>query len=169
MSLSYRAGTPDDAAAIDRVFRASFCQTFAHLYRPEDLAAFLGQFTLDAWGAELSDPAFAFLVAEADGGIVGYAKLGPLKLDIEPSGTARLLSQLYVLPSHAGAGIGGALLDRAVEQSRRAGIAELYLTVFVDNRRARRFYARYGFEAVGRYDFMVGSQADEDIIMRKVL
>ena len=152
MTLSYRAGAPDDAEAIDRVFRASFCQTFAHLYRPEDLAAFLGQFTLDAWRTELSDPAFAFLVAEADGGIVGYAKLGPLKLAIEPSGTARLLSQLYVLPSHAG-----------------AGIAELYLTVFVDNRRARRFYARYGFEAVGRYDFMVGSQADEDIIMRKVL
>jgi ribosomal protein S18 acetylase RimI-like enzyme len=169
MTLSYRAGAPDDAEAIDQVFRASFCQTFAHLYRPEDLAAFLGQFTLDAWRSELGDPAFAFLVAEADGGIVGYVKLGPLKLDVEPSGAAILLSQLYVDPIHLGAGVGGALIDRAVEQSRRRGIAEMYLTVFVDNQRARRFYERYGFEAVGRYDFMVGSQADEDIIMRKVL
>ena len=46
---------------------------------------------------------------------------------------------------------------------------ELYLTVFIENHRARRFYDRYGFEAVGRYDFMVGNHADEDIIMRKRL
>jgi RimJ/RimL family protein N-acetyltransferase len=39
----------------------------------------------------------------------------------------------------------------------------------VGNERARRFYDRYGFEAVGRYDFMVGNQADEDIIMMKAL
>ena len=30
----------------------------------------------------------------------------------------------------------------------------------------RAVYERYGFEAVGRYDFMVGTHADEDIIMR---
>ena len=42
-------------------------------------------------------------------------------------------------------------------------------TVYVDNLRARRFYDGYGFEAVGRYDFMVGTHADEDIIMRKML
>lgn len=169
MTLSYRPGRPTDAGAIDRVFRASFCDTFAHLYRPEDLAAFLGQFTPDAWRTELEDPACAFLVAEAEGAIVGYVKLGPLKLDLEPAGPGRLLSQLYVLPSQSGRGVGGALIDRALDQCRRDGIAELYLTVFVDNQRARRFYERYGFEAVGRYDFMVGSQADEDVIMRKLL
>ena len=47
--------------------------------------------------------------------------------------------------------------------------SELYLTVYVDNHRARRFYDRYGFERVGRYDFMVGSHADEDVIMRRSL
>ena len=61
------------------------------------------------------------------------------------------------------------LMDWAIDEARRRGAEELYLTVYTDNHRARRFYERYGFEAVGRYDFMVGSHADEDVIMRKLL
>ena len=60
-------------------------------------------------------------------------------------------------------------MDWALEEAARRSAEEMYLTVYVDNLRARRFYDRYGFEPVGRYDFMVGSQADEDIIMRKRL
>jgi ribosomal protein S18 acetylase RimI-like enzyme len=56
-----------------------------------------------------------------------------------------------------------------MDEARNRGAQALYLTVYIDNDRARRFYDRYGFEAVGRYDFMVGSQADEDVIMRKEL
>ena len=59
-------------------------------------------------------------------------------------------------------------MDWTFDEARRRGATRLYLTVYIDNHRARRFYDRYGFEAVGRYDFMVGSHADEDIIMRKL-
>ena len=58
---------------------------------------------------------------------------------------------------------------RALDEARRRGGAHLQLTVYVDNHRARRFYDRRGFAEVGRYDFMVGNHADEDIIMRKPL
>jgi len=60
-------------------------------------------------------------------------------------------------------------MDWALDEARRRGAKELYLTVYVDNHRARRLYERYGFAVVGRYDFMVGGHADEDLIMRKVL
>ena len=101
---------------------------------------------------------------------VGYVKLGPvLKLPIGAAAPALLLDQLYVLKDHHGSGIARALMDWAIDESRRRGAQELYLTVYVDNHRARRFYDRYGFEAVGRYDFMVGNHADEDLIMRKSL
>jgi GNAT superfamily N-acetyltransferase len=96
-------------------------------------------------------------------------KLGPLKLPVEPDGPAVLLDQLYILKEHHGTGIAHALMDWTLEQCARRSARELYLTVYVDNHRAKRFYERYGFEAVGRYDFMVGNHADEDIIMRKLI
>jgi len=166
MSPAYRTATAADASAIDRVFRASFCDTFAHLYRPEDLAAFLAGFTAATWKSELADQRFAFRLAEADGEAVGYLKLAPLSLPVAPEGPALELRQLYLLKPWHGAGIAHALLDWCLAEARSRGALELYLTVYTDNHRARRFYERYGFEVRGRYAFMVGEQADEDLIMR---
>ena len=53
--------------------------------------------------------------------------------------------------------------------ARERGADELFLSVFTDNARARRFYERRGFAPVGTYHFMVGTHADEDIVMRLAL
>jgi diamine N-acetyltransferase len=169
MKLAFRNAGPRDAAALERIFDSSFSDAFGHLYRAEDLQSFLSTFSLADWEAELRDKAMAFRLAEADGVPVGYAKLGPQKLPVEPAGPAMLLDQLYILKAHHGTGIARRLMDWVLDEARRRGVQELYLTVYIDNHRARRLYEHYGFEPVGRYDFMVGSHADEDIIMRKRL
>lgn len=169
MTITCRDGVPNDAAALDRLFDTVFCETFGHLYRAEDLDAFLKSYGVGDWERDLADPAYAFRVAETDGEIVGYVKLGPLEIPVDSSRPALLLDQIYVDKQHHGAGIASALMEWALDAAARRGAEELYLTVFIDNHRARRFYDRYGFEAVGRYDFMVGEQADHDIIMRKML
>ncbi len=167
--VTYRDATAADLAAVDRVFRTSFCDTFAHLYRQEDLDAFLSQFTPEAWLQEHSDPRFKFRLAEVDGEAVGYLKLGPLFVPVEPAVRALELRQLYLLKEWHGRGIAEELMTWVLAESRARGAAELYLTVYTDNHRARRFYQRYGFVDVGPYAFMVGSQADEDIIMKLAL
>ena len=169
MTTSYRDAQPGDGATLDRLFNTSFCDTFGHLYRPEDLESFLSSFGVADWEEQLADPAFAARIAEADREPAGYAKIGPLKLPVETTGPAVLLDQLYVLKEHHGVGIAHALMDWALDEARRRGALQMFLTVYVDNHRARGFYDRYGFEAVGRYDFMVGKHADEDLIMRKAL
>ena len=169
MTVAYRMATAADLPAIDRVFRTGFCDTFGHLYSDEDLDAFLGQFTPEAWLEEFTDPLYAFRIAETADGTVAFVKLGPLFVPVEPSGPALELRQLYVLKDWQGTGIAADLMDWAIGEAQARGMQELYLTVYTDNHRARRFYRRYGFEDFGPYKFMVGNHADEDIIMRLAL
>ncbi len=169
MTVTYRDATVEDAVELDRIFNRSFCDTFAHLYRAEDLDSFLSGFGVPEWEAQLRDPDCAFRIAEVGGCPVGYVKIGPQKLPVETDRRALLLDQLYLMKEHHGAGIAQALMEWALAEASLRGAEELYLTVFTENHRARRFYDRYGFEAVGRYDFMVGNHADEDVIMRKTL
>lgn len=166
MTIRYRSCGLQDADALDALFKESFCSTFAHLYRPEDLNAFLAQCTREAWQAELKDERYAFQVAEVDGKPVGFVKLGPPALPVETCGRAIEIRQFYLLHDWRGAGVAHALMNWAIEEARVRGAQEMFLTVYTDNHRAKRFYEKYGFEEVGPYKFMVGSQADEDIIMR---
>src|SRR5262245_49803271 len=124
MTIVYRDASVADAAALNRIFDTSFCDTFAHFYRPEDLEAFLSGFGKAEWEAELGDPAYAFRLAEADGEPVGYLKLGPVKFPIESSRPAILIDQLYLLTKYHGAGIAQQLMEWVFAEARRRGAEE---------------------------------------------
>ena len=166
MTISCRDASVADAALLSDLSRRTFVETFGHLYRPEDLAAFLAKFDDSGWRGELENPTYQVRLAEADGEAVGFAKLGPLDLPVEPRRPALELKQLYLLTAWRGHGIAPLLMDWLLGEARRRGADELYLSVWTENHRARRFYARYGFTYVAPYAFMVGEQADADEIWR---
>ena len=163
---AYRDANESDAEALAALFSETFRETFGHLYSAADLAAFLAEHTADRWKEQLRDPAFSVRLAEDDCAI-GLAKLGPVKLPVEVGLPALELRQLYVLQRVRGSGVAATLMDWAIERARARGAHELYLSVYTGNARAQRFYRRYGFADVGPCVFMVGNQADEDIIMRR--
>lgn len=169
MTVRYRAAVPDDAERLAALFHDCFRDTFGHLYDPRDLALFLGGHTAGHWRDQLECNEFAVRLVEEGDKLVGFIKLGPVKLPVEPAGKAVELRQFYVLGPWQGSGIARELLDWATAETRRRGADQLYLSVFTENHRARRFYARHGFEDVGPCVFMVGNQADEDVIMRLAL
>jgi GNAT superfamily N-acetyltransferase len=164
--IAYRDAGPEDAAMLAELGRRTFAETFGHLYKPEDLAAFLTTHNEEKWRSELADPAFAVRVAEEGGTAAAYAKIGPPTLPFEPRGPSTELRQFYVLKPWHGRGIAAELMAWALAEARRRGAEDLYLSVFVDNHRARRFYERYGFTFVGTYAFVVGNHEDEDHVMR---
>lgn len=169
MTPVLRPATLADADTLVDIGRRSFAETFGHLYTPENLAAFLENHTRAGWEAELADPGYAVVIAEADGQAVGYAKLAPPKLPIPVREPAIELRQFYVLAGWQGSGLAARMMEWVIATARERHARDIHLSVFVDNARARRFYERYGFERVGTYAFMVGGHADEDDIMRLTL
>ena len=167
MTPTYRDAGPADLPAIDRLFRASFAATFGHLYAPADLASFFARFTPETWAERLAT--HRFHLADVDGEPVGYAQLGAVTMPAEHAPGDRELRQLYLAEEAKGTGIADALIRWTIATARRQGAGTLFLSVYVDNARAIRFYARYGFTDIGAYAFMVGDHEDEDRIMRLVL
>ena len=67
MSVRLRPAIPEDAPALATLATDAFVAAFGHLYRPEDLAAFLAEHkTAAAYGRSLSDPAKPIQLAEVD-------------------------------------------------------------------------------------------------------
>ena len=167
MTVTYRVATAADAEVLAELGCPHVHSTRSgSLYQPSDLEIFLQNHSPANWEKELNDPAFEVLVAERGGAMIGYAKLGPPHLPFEPRGEAAELRQLYVVEEAKGQGIADELIRWVIDRARDKRADHLYLSVFTDNHRARRFYEKYGFEPEGTYAFMVGNHADEDIVMR---
>jgi diamine N-acetyltransferase len=169
MSVAFRLAGTDDAPSLSKLGAETFTATFGHLYQPADLATFLVSHGEEQWRQELADTEFAVLIAEEDGQAVGYAKVGPPHLPFEPRGVPIELRQFYLLEAWQGRGLADQMMQWVIDEAERRGGDHLYLSVFTDNHRARKFYERWGFVAEGRYAFMVGGHADEDIVMRRPL
>ncbi|MEG3182262.1 GNAT family N-acetyltransferase [Sphingomonas sp. LT1P40] len=168
--ISYDTPILADAEELDAMALASWRDTFAHFYQPDDLAAFLAQsFGPDGWlRRDLANPAVRWQVARADGAIVGFLKLVPPNLEQATPADVQV-GQLYVATDWHGKGIAQALMDHAIATARAERAPAILLTVFEENARAIRFYQRYGFVHVGDYAFPVGKQIDRDLVMRLAL
>jgi L-amino acid N-acyltransferase YncA len=168
---AFRRAGPADAEAVRTLFCTSFAETFGHNYKPGVMEAWLAEScALDRFREECSDPEFAVILSEdAAGDLQGYCTLGPYDITPETDRPWWMLRQLYLASHTKGSGLAQALMDQAIAESRARGFEEIYLTVWIENLRARRFYERNGFVEVGRYAFAVGDHIDDDRILRLIL
>ena len=164
-----RSATPADAAALAALGRESFCDAFGHLYRAEDLSAFLDKaYSVEAVAAEIADPGITHQLAQdpASGALAGYCKMRFPSSYAAHSTLVRPieLGQLYCLAAHTGKGIGARLMDWALDLARSGGHDGILLSVWSENFGAQKFYQRYGFGKIADIDFWVGSQRDDEFL-----
>ncbi len=161
-----------DVPALSRLGNDSFVAKFGHLYRPEDLAAFLDEaYSPDAIRAELGYPDRLYCLSETGRRLMGYCKLAlTCGFPEHARGTRTIeLKQLYTDPDRTGQGIGAALMDWAFAEAKARGADEIQLSVWSGNEGAQRFYARYGFVKVADVTFCVGSQIDDEFLFSLLL
>jgi ribosomal protein S18 acetylase RimI-like enzyme len=173
MGPALRRAGPHDADTLSALANLTFMQTFV-----EDLAVPYPKADLDwfldyanspaAMAGRLADPATGVWLAELAGVAVAYMIAGPADLardDLEPSDG--MLHRLYLERSARGHGLGNRMMDEALVWLEAAYSARPWLVVFSENLRAQRFYARYGFEVCGEYDYPVGNWLDREYVMRR--
>ena len=170
--LILRGATTADIPALSRLATDSFVAKFGHMYRPEDLSAFLSEsYAEPAIAAELANPDRLYRLAERDGALLAYCKLGLSCSFPEFARGSNVLElkQLYALAQATGMGVGGALMDWAMSEFAAREADEVQISVFSGNVDAQRFYQRYGFEKVADVTFQVGAQIDAEFLFAKLL
>ena len=170
-AYTIRRALPGDVPAVAELSRDTFVETFGHLYRPEDLAAFQAESqSIAAYSLLLADPGVALWVAEDSGHTpVGFLTVGSCKLPVpEREATAGEVRQLYLRAAVQRDGLGTRLLLKGLDWLAEQGYSPLYVGVWSGNLGAQRLYARYGFTKIGEYDFPVGKHLDREFIFRQV-
>ena len=149
MTTHIRTATPGDATRVGELARE-----FADYLRGlgDD-----GEFNFDA-AAYLRDgfgprAAFAGLVAEEGGRVVGYLLCHP-GYDTDRAWRLLHVVDLYVEGPCRGRGVGRELMRAAAEVGRRQGASALFWSVYSRNQQARGFYERLGARPIRGLDFM---------------
>jgi ribosomal protein S18 acetylase RimI-like enzyme len=170
--MIYRSATPDDAPALAELGAETFVAAFGHLYRPEDLEAFLAEVhNPEAVGGEIAGDECTHCLVEDAGRLVAFCKLRyPTKFgEYSDAANPIELGQLYALPTHTGHGIGAKLMEWAIDHARDGGHDAILLSVYADNFGAQRFYQRYGFAKIADITFKVGDHIDPEYLYELTL
>ncbi|GAA5214772.1 GNAT family N-acetyltransferase [Streptomyces thinghirensis] len=122
-----------------------------------------------AFFSERSGPA-DHLVAELDGTVVGYVRLG-FPTPLASNSHVRQIRGLAVSDAARGNGAGRALVRAAVEEARRLGARRITLRVLGHNTAARKLYESEGFvvEGVQPEEFHLDGEYVDDVLMGRSL
>jgi ribosomal protein S18 acetylase RimI-like enzyme len=166
-----RKATTADAELLSELGARTFSETFSVDNTPENMTAYLKEsFTPAIQLAELSDPNTIFKIAELDGVAVGYSVLSSSQTPAEVnSKNAIELVRLYVSQDVIGTGVGARLMKECLEEAAQRGHKTIWLGVWEHNHRAQAFYRKWNFEVVGTHVFQLGDDAQNDLLMKRVV
>lgn len=156
-----RHATPDDEETLGRLDRDTWSPLHAVQPRPQP--------PYDPFFNERFGP-LDHLVAELDGSVVGYVRLG-YPTSLVCNAHVRQIQGLAVSEAARGAGVGRALLRAARDESRRQGARRITLRVLGHNAPARRLYESEGFvvEGVLPEEFFLDGAYVDDVLMGRSL
>jgi GNAT superfamily N-acetyltransferase len=178
MPVTVRRAVEADAEGLSRLAALTFPLACTPQTSAELLATHIAT-RLDpaSFGRHLADPDCVVLLAEddLDADPVGYTMLvagEPTDPDVASAIRFRptvSLERCYVHPDHHGTGVAGLLMSATLEAARATGSHGIWLGVSEENGRANAFYARHGFEQVGKKRFHIGDVWEDDNVRERAL
>jgi len=170
-AIVIRRADSDDAETLLKFAARTYYETFSPVNTPENMQAYMANaFTLPQFKLELRDPRAAFLLAEIDGQLSGYAKLLAEKAPECVTGGAPIeLVRFYIDQAWQGSGLASALMVACLSEAKNGGFKTIYLGVWEKNLRAQAFYHKWNFVRVGEHTFQMGDDPQVDWWMMRPL
>lgn len=165
--IQIRYAAVADAILLADLGRRTFVDAFGSQNDPAHIQEYVAvAFVVDRLEDELKDPNTDFLIAEAGGEALGYAKiaLGDAPACVTSPDPIEL-ERIYVDQSAIGTGVGSVLMSASLEAIKTRGGRSAWLGVWERNKRAIRFYRKWGFEIVGDKVFVLGGDQQTDVVM----
>ena len=168
-SVVIRPATVSDADVLARFAEQIFRATFGPDNRAEDMENYVAESFGPAYQrADISDPSGVVLIAESQGTIVGYAQVIRDRVHDEVDAVSPVeLKRFYVARAFHGLGLAQRLMRRTLAYAVECCADVIWLAVFENNPRAISFYRKSGFVEIATQSFLLGSDAQTDIVMRR--
>ena len=169
--VEIRPARAEDIHGLADLAARSFRDTFAADNDPENIDAYLrSSLTAKSVREEFDIASNIFLLAfrVGDDRPVGYAKLSTATE--EPSVKAQSsveIERLYADAHVIGRGVGAALMRACLNTAQDLKCDVIWLGAWTRNERAILFYERWEVETVGRRQFTLGSERQDDLVMAR--
>lgn len=135
----------------DVLFEISNIYEYSWKYAYKDIIPqdFLDSIPKGRWANSINREGMNNLVLIENGLVVGTASF--CKSRWEKYIDFGEIVSIYFLPDYIGKGYGGYLLKRCIDELGKLGFTKLLLWVLEDNKKARRFYEKNGFNYTNEY------------------
>jgi len=157
------------ASVLAKLALDTFCESFEKVNNPEDFWAYVNEAFQEAKiEEELNEPGSLYILAYVNDELAGYARIRQSSEVNEkfPGKKTIELQRIYAGQKFIGKGVGKALMNYCLEQAKKQNAEILWLGVWEHNQRAQQFYKKLGFETFSSHVFMLGKDAQTDILMK---
>jgi len=168
--IKIKLATKADIDVLAFLGRQTWAESHGHYIEDKnDLLTYLEKnFSISKTKLDIDNPKNLFYIIYADDLPAGYAKivLNATNDNIVSQNNCQL-ERIFILYEFIALKIGRQLLTFVEEQAKALKLDTMWLTVYIKNNRAIRFYEKNEFKNVGALNFIVNGKEYENIIFSK--
>jgi len=170
--IKIKKATKADTVVLALLARITWAESHGHYIDDKnDLLKYLNKnFAVSKTRQDINNPKNLFYIMYVDDLPVGYAKLilNEKQENVVSENSCRL-ERIFIQNEFIPLKIGQQLLTFVESEVKALQLDTIWLTVYIKNNRAIRFYERNEFKNVGDLNFLVNGKAYENIVFSKKL
>ncbi|MCK5836155.1 MAG: GNAT family N-acetyltransferase [Desulfobacula sp.] len=171
MDFEIRSCLKIDFDKLQSISYETYDETFRPMNSQDTMDKYLEKsFNKNKLQAELNDTNCQFYFLYLHDDLAGYLKINEAQAQTDINDPKSIeLERIYIKKAFKGRGLGGELMNYALQLAGDMTKDYLWLGVWEKNLNAISFYKKMGFSEAGQHSFKMGDELQNDLIMKKTI